>query len=329
MSPSASIAGVEFEKAVRGSLKRIGFKDVDGGPKFVVGGFQLDAVGGWDDVLLVVEATKTSSKNTAIRNRIAELKGKTSALRSAFKKSGTFSGYSRFEFALVTQGFSYSESDINLARTDPRIHLVDYQVLQYYVDLASVIGKQASLFNLLGELDVEPRDLAVHRTPAFRVELNNRHTGYLFFCEPQKLIEITYVARRETGREHYYQRMLTASRIKNIRKFIENGGIFPNNIILAFDAKPQFRPYNALDGNSPEWLSCGDLKFPKSYRAAWIIDGQHRLFAFGGDQAASPNQKLPVFAFEPMEESKQAGFFIEINREQKPVSHGPDLGLGG
>ena len=148
--------------------------------------------------------------------------------------------------------------------------------------------------------------------------------GYLFFCEPQKLLEIAYVARRETGREHYYQRMLTASRLKNIRKFIiEDGGVFPNNVILAFDDRPQFRSHDASDIDTPSWLEWGALTFPKSYRAAWIIDGQHRLYAFGGGQSASGLQKLPVFAFEQLSESKQAEFFIQINREQKPVS--PDL----
>ena len=200
---------------------------------------------------------------------------------------------------------------------------MDYQVLEYYQDLASTIGKQPSLFNLLGELDIPPQDLSAHRTPAFKVEVQKNLTGYLFFCEPQKLLEVAYVARRETGRENYYQRMLTTSRLKSIKNFIDKGGVFPNNIILAFDDRPQFKPYPIPDQNTPSWLEWGELAFPKSYRAAWIIDGQHRLYAFGEDQSASSLQKLPVFAFEQMPESKQAEFFIQINREQKPVS--PDL----
>ena len=156
------------------------------------------------------------------------------------------------------------------------------------------------------------------------MKLSNNDVGYLFFCEPQKLLEIAYVARRETGRETYYQRMLTRSRLKNIREdFINKNGIFPNNIILAFDESPQFRPQDIPTEDNPAWLEWGVLTFPKSYRAAWIIDGQHRLYAFGSDQAASKSHKLPVFAFEKLSTNRQADFFIQINREQKPVS--PDL----
>ena len=320
MPTRLSSTGTQFERWVRGSLKRIGFRDIDGGPTFNMGQFQVDAVGGWDDVLLVVEATQTSRTNASIRDRIVELRGKAGDLRRAFRDSDAYSGYRRFAFALVTKGYDYSDSDRDLANSEQTVHLIDSQVLKYYQQLAGTIGKQGALFNLLGELRVEPRDLSVHRTLAFRADMRNNHVGYLFFCEPQKLLEIAYVARRETGREHYYQRMLNASRLKQIRGFINEGGIFPNNIILAFDTRPQFRRHQMPDADIPSWLEWGELTFPKSYRAAWIIDGQHRLYAFGGDQSASRLQKMPVFAFERMTESKQAQFFIEINQEQRPVS---------
>ena len=316
-------AGTQFENKVRGSLKRIGFRDIDGGANFTIEGFQVDAVGGWDDVLLVIEATQTKQKNASIRDRIVEFRGKSSSLRKGFKESSAYSGYQRLEFALVTQGYRFSKTDKELADSEQKIHLLDYQVFEYYQKLAGIIGTQPSLFNLLGELGVKPQDLAVHRTPAFKVELQKNVSGYLFFCEPQKLLEIAYVARRETGRENYYQRMVTSSRLKNIKGFIDGGGTFANNVILAFDTIPQFRTQQMTTEDSPSWLEWGVLTFPKSYRAAWIIDGQHRLYAFGGDQPASRLQKLPVFAFEQLTESKQAAFFIEINKEQKPVS--PDL----
>ena len=312
-------AGTQFENKVRGSLRRIGFKDVAGGPKFFIGGIQVDAVGGWDDVLLVIEATHTSKETKPIRNRILEFKGESNSLRKGFKESNAYRAYKRLEFAMVTKGYSFSKADQALAESPQKIHLLDYQFFEYYQKLAGLIGKQPSLFNLLGELGVTPHDQTVHRTPAFKVAMQKNLVGYLLFCEPQRLLEIAYVARRETGRKAYYQRMLTSSRLKNIRDFINAGGVFANNVILAFDDSPQFKtePMPAVD--SPSWLEWGVLTFPKSYRAAWIIDGQHRLYAFGGSQSVSKLQKLPVFAFEQLDPSKQAEFFIEINREQKPV----------
>ncbi len=323
MPTRSSPAGTQFENKVRGSLSRIGFRDVDGGPQFIVAGMQIDAVGGWDDVLLVIEATQTGQTNASIRDRIFELRGKSGDIRRGFRSLDAYRAYQRYEFALVTQGFEFSESDIALADSQPKIHLIDFQIFEYYQGLVSTIGSQAALFNLLGELEVEPRDLAVHRTPAFKADLGDNRFGYLFFCEPQKLLEIAYVARRETGRTHYYQRLVTSKRLSNIRDFINHGGVFPNNIVLAFETSPQFRSHTIPTSTVPSWLEFGELTFPKSYRAAWIIDGQHRLYAFGGSQSVSRLQKLPVFAFDNMPTSRQAGFFIEINREQKPVS--PDL----
>ena len=320
MTTKASPAGTQFENRVRGGLKRIGFRDVEGGKDFIVGGFQVDAVGGWDDVLLVIEATQTSRTNASIRDRIVEVRGKSGDLRKGFRNLEAYRGYTRFEFALVTQGFEFSKTDEALADSEPKIHLIDNQVFEYYQELARTIGELPSLFNFLGELGVVPQDRSVHRTPAFKVEVEKHLTGYLFFCEPQKLLEVAYVARRETGRKHYYQRMLTKSRLQSIRRFIDDGGVFPNNVILAFDDRPQFKSHPMPQSGAPAWLEWGELTFPKSYRAAWIIDGQHRLYAFGQGQSNAGLQKLPVFAFEQMQESKQAKFFIEINREQKPVS---------
>ena len=96
--------------------------------------------------------------------------------------------------------------------------------------------------------------------------------------------------------------------------------MFPNNVIVAFDKYPQFRAKAGYDGNWPSWLEFGELVFPKSYRAAWIIDGQHRLYSFGGLPLNAFPQKLAVFAFETLPTEKQAEFFITINREQKEVS---------
>ena len=131
-------------------------------------------------------------------------------------------------------------------------------------------------------------------------------------------------ARRETGRRDYYQRMLKRSRLANIKKFIQDGEIFPNNVVVAFDESPQFHQVtNEQDNFLPEWLEFGELTFPKSYRSCWIIDGQHRLYSFGAVDPNPKSQKLAVFAFDQLSESRQAKFFIDINKEQKPVS--PDL----
>ena len=92
------------------------------------------------------------------------------------------------------------------------------------------------------------------RLPALRVHLPKDTPAYLFWCDPNDLLKVAYVARRETGREKYYQRMLNSTRIKNIRTFISDGEIFPNNIIVCFDKKPEFRKKPGFDDSWPSWL---------------------------------------------------------------------------
>ena len=323
MSENKPGAGAGFERKVRRSLKEIGFRHVDGGPKFIIGGFQVDACGGWDDALLVIECTQSISGAASIRPRISELRGKTAAISKGFRESDNYRSYRRFVFALATDNIAHSDSDRAIAALDPRVHLLDYQVFDYYQELARLVGKRPALYNLLGELQIDPRDLAVPQMPAFRVKLDKNSVGYLFFSDPHEILKIAYVARRETGRRSSYQRMLKKNRMDKIRSFIDKGGIFPNNIVIAFDSKPQFRVEPPSDDEFPHWLEFGHLVFPKSYRSCWLIDGQHRLFSFGSLDPNPQRQKLAVFAFENLSELRQAGFFIEINKEQEPVS--PDL----
>ena len=113
--------GTRFENKVRGGLKRIGLKDVAGGNDFIVGGFQVDAVGGWDDVLLVLEATQTSRADASIRDRIVEVRGKAGDLRRGFQDLDAYRAYSRFAFVIVTEGFQFSETDKQLADSNPRM----------------------------------------------------------------------------------------------------------------------------------------------------------------------------------------------------------------
>jgi DNA sulfur modification protein DndB len=63
----------------------------------------------------------------------------------------------------------------------------------------------------------------------------------------------------------------------------------------------------------------GTLYIPNKFKTAWIIDGQHRLFAYSNLEEAK-TATLPVIAFENLEPDIQAKLFIDINGEQVKVS---------
>jgi DNA sulfur modification protein DndB len=68
-----------------------------------------------------------------------------------------------------------------------------------------------------------------------------------------------------------------------------------------------------IDSGTLGWL---DIK--PAYKSAWIIDGQHRLYAYSGHEKAT-HSHLSVLAFEGLSASKQAQLFIDINAKQKSV----------
>jgi len=307
-----------FESDVIKFLKNLGFQDVNGGPNFKVNGIQVDACGGHEDTLLVIECTTAKKKEEkSVRDKLRALRGNIPILNKGFHKDPQYKKYTKTKYILATGNLELKEVDKDFAKEYPKIDLWDEQFILYYQNLYSVIGS-ATKYNLLGEMGIEPRTKSLIQVPAWTTIMSNS-TVYLFFIEPQKLLQASYVARREIGNEKYYQRILQKVRISNIKEFLKKGKSFPNSIVIAFNKPPDFTPYPEICKQYPWWpdgLGFGCLTFPANYRSCWIIDGQHRLYSFSDIHT---NAKISVVAFHKLPLEKQAEYFIEINREQKPV----------
>jgi DNA sulfur modification protein DndB len=161
------------------------------------------------------------------------------------------------------------------------------------------------------------------RIPAIKTKMGG-YNCYTFSISPEYLLKISYVSHRSKGKAsdiNTYQRMLAKNRLKKIREYITDDGIFPTNIVLNFEkgrlnfqrSTQQTEAQDDLDVGVLGWL---DIR--PAYKSAWIIDGQHRLFAYSGHEK-SLKSKLSVLAFEGLKPSKQAELFIDINAKQKSV----------
>lgn len=88
------------------------------------------------------------------------------------------------------------------------------------------------------------------------------------------------------------------------------------------------------DQRDEDKLRFGWLHLPSTYKSAWIIDGQHRLYGFSDLDDKYLDSTLFVIAFERLDKQKEADLFITINHEQKSVPKGllvalqADLKLG-
>jgi len=135
------------------------------------------------------------------------------------------------------------------------------------------------------------------------------------------LVEITYVATRAAARdeknlllpqseEGAVQRLLNKGRIKSIKEFVLDGGMFPNGIILNWTSSELFK----FNKNKLE-LTIGD-------KMAQIIDGQHRIAGIRAALKEKPeigDIEMPTIFTKKLDTQSCAQIFLSINSEQKPV----------
>jgi len=214
-------------------------------------------------------------------------------------------------------------SDTDRARADDkRVVLLDQQDLEYYEQLVGHLGPAAK-YQFYA--DIMPgrqiRGLAVS-VPALKSRMG-AYTAYSFSITPEYLLKISYVAHRAKGKPTdigTYQRMIKKGRLKNLKEYIDNQGLFPTNIVISLEGSRGLLSFDPT-AHQPESTGAqyGTLNIRPSYGCAWIIDGQHRLFAYSGHKW-SDSCHLSVLAFHGLPPTEQAQLFVDINHEQKSVA---------
>ena len=155
-------------------------------------------------------------------------------------------------------------------------------------------------------------------------------TFYTFLIRPDDLLKIAYIGHKgslDIETLETYQRMLQPRRLKQIASFIESGGKFPTNIVLNLKTGRRSGRKNALRFDVKETYghqSLGVLHLPPNYAAAWVIDGQHRLYGYAYARQFNAFHEdstlVPVLAYENLPSDKEMNLFIDINSKQVKVS---------
>ena len=316
----------DFEAEVRDFLTKLGFEPVLGGKDFILHGekfgkfgLQIDAVAGHEDTLLVMECKtkQTMGKGVLLDDEIWIWSGKKESILDAIKQGNDYpqlKKFTDFRFIVATRNFQITEPQEAKAKQNS-VYLWTDSFFGYYKNLYKVVGDYAK-YNLLGELDVKPKVSHLIEVPAFKTALD-KHEAYAFFALPKDLLKFSYVARREIGKEQYYQRIIREDKVEKIRQYVKQGGFFPNSIILSITADSKFTSMNPKEIDRwPAGMDFGWLQFPQDYRSCWIIDGQHRLYgsAHGGEE-----RRIPVVAFSNLPVKNQGELFLTINKTQRPV----------
>lgn len=218
----------------------------------------------------------------------------------------------------VTENIIWSTADRALASRH-NIKVVTELELPYFTQLVDHLG-HAARYQFLAEYlkDQKVPELDDVRVPATRGRLGGE-TFFSFVATPRQLLKIAFVNHRTLADpEGYptYQRLIQKPRLKQIGKFIEDGGYFPNNLLINFPKSPRF---DVIQKDASGDVHHGILFLPNTYKSAWIIDGQHRLYGYANLPKRFLDQKLMVLAFEKMKPADEAMLFVTINHEQKPV----------
>ena len=273
---------------------------------------QLDVVAVGEDAIFVVECK--SAATPQIRSFKKELNameqymaGVSDALRQVYGKE------KRVKFIFATRNFRFQEEgeDIMRMRNAGIFHLNE-NAFSYIKNLTKSY-KEAVIYQfhalMFKDELVSSNSIII---PAMRGYMGGKKY-YLFSVEPSTLLKIGFVLHRTRVNDSMaptYQRLLVPSRLKGITKFIDNGGYFPNSIIINFcepneNLKIDFAPVQEKTDSSVEF---GYLEIPNAYGIAHIIDGQHRIYGYANSQYKDKNT-IPVVAFENMESEEQLKIF--------------------
>ena len=306
-------------RVLNGSNFTISFSRADGS----TGSKQVDVYAEDEDTAFVIECkSRTVRGRRSLQKDIQETISLQSYFSTAINKRFASNGKKKPKIVWVYATINILWSAPDLARSaDGRIRIITENELQYFETFVKHMGP-AGKYQILGEFlkGQKVSGLSNVKLPAIRGRIGGERF-YSFVTTPRNLLKIAFInhqALNHPDGRPAYQRMISASRIKNIGEYIQKGGFFPTNLLVNFSDPPGFDLISNKENTDPN-IKFGWITLPSKYRSAWVIDGQHRLYGFSRLTDEFLDQSLFVLAFEKMAVQKEADLFITINHQQKSV----------
>ena len=283
---------------------------------------QLDVVAVSKDCIFVVECKSAERRKSAsgFKELADAFRLQKSGLEQALKD--TFGKDKKVKFIFATRNYIFPEESDDLQRfKEMQFFIYNDNTFNYIESLVKSYKEyawtQVMAIYFRGER-ISKDNLSI---PALQGKMG-KQTYYMFSIEPQTLLRISYIQHRtKVNDDKAYQRLLKPDRLKNITSFINEGGYFPNSIIINFSNKSgknkvTFQQSSSKDSDSES--KHGRLLIPNAYGIAFVIDGQHRLYGYAASPYKSTNT-IPVVAFEGLDADTQLKMFVDINENQKSV----------
>lgn len=288
---------------------------------------QIDVIAINEDSILVIECKSAEDRKVApsfredIDAMSMRMGGYVKSLRQIFGND------KKIQFIFATRNLRLRKEGEDLQRlAQQKIFYYDDNTYDYVNNLISKY-RSAAPYQFQGLLfkgkSISTEPISV---PALKGSMGGKGY-YVFSLEPETLLKIGFVLHRTRANDSEfptYQRLLVPSRLSGITKFIDNGGFFPNSVILNFNTNGNRLLFDAAGRIGDTHSKAGTLKIPNAYGIAYIIDGQHRIYGYANSKFKKTNT-IPVVAFFDLDSEEQLKIFMDINQNQKAVS--PSLRL--
>ena len=317
--------GDAFEDKVWMMFFKLGFKVLNKGRRFVLcdgtgHSQQIDIFAVDDDSVVIVECKATAERKSCnFKKDIEAFEGHRKWIN---KLVGNKFPNRKIKFVWAMSNYYPSKADrerINAAK----MVLFNEDTVTYYTDLAGHLGVCAK-YQFYARLYANTKILGKfdNRVLAIKSKLG-KYGCYSFAIDPARLLKLSYVLHHHPTNNDLmpaYQRLIKKPRLIQIRKFIEeDNGYFANSLIISIDTKRRGLLFERIKSNIPDEMSqVGVLHLPSKYCSAYVIDGQHRLYAYSGSELAR-TQSVPVIAFVDLQQREQLKLFMDINENQKSV----------
>ena len=284
---------------------------------------QIDIVAINNDTVFLIEckSSKKSKKAPSYKDEFDVLRLRLDGFKKSMQQ--VLNRKIKIKYIFATRNLRLVEDGDDLERLKESRSFYYNDSTYLYVNNLIKHYKNAALYQFLGLVfkNEKINDEKIE-IPAIEGDMGGKKY-YMFSIEPDLLLKIGFVLHRAKANESEfptYQRLLQPSRLKGITKFIDDGGYFPNSIIVNFSGENKNKlhfEFSKTTKNSSSKL--GVLKITNAYAIAYIIDGQHRLYGYANSQYKDSNT-IPVVAFDGLDSIEQLKLFMDINENQKAVS---------
>lgn len=298
-----------FTRRIRNLFTNMGFIYIPSdGLHFKIGNKtgELDSVFMYENVLLVVEETTSTSAWSHAKNKkilAEEILGSKGdliqILRENFKDHDVMlSKYKPSRLRVFYLYISLTDMDLDdddVALLKPML-LVDSKALNYFDKLAKTI-KRSARTDLWRFLELSSGDIgaatnaSAGRTIDTAIISPDDNTGFnsgvrlvSFMIAADVLLRNGYVLRKDNWgySTDLYQRLIDPNRIKTIRRFVASDDTaFLNNIIIGLPEEVAFKDASGshIGLDDIQDYSGYQMTLPDEFNSLCIIDGQHRVFA--------------------------------------------------